>query len=160
MNEKDKKILLNLLLDYTKKEKKFPKFEKILKYNELYKMIFSNLKKEKDIKELYLSFFKLQILKGWSKFRKEIKKRYEKNNKIFEDFYLMNLKRENLKNPLFHEIWEEFLEKLDLEWLKNIVLWSMENWKFKQFSSSTASKIDNLILEIFPYFNQIWVITK
>jgi len=54
MKEKDFKVLVNLLINYNKKEKKFPKWDKLEKYNETYKSIFPYIKDKKDINKIYI----------------------------------------------------------------------------------------------------------
>jgi len=160
MKEKDFKVLVNLLINYNKKEKKFPKWDKLVKYNETYQSIFPYIKDKKDINKIYIWYMDAIINKWGSKFRTELLKIYKKNRILFERFIVLNIFQEDKKSFEFQAVWDEFKAILDLDELKNKVLWWTEWWKFKQFSSSTATKIDDWLLEIFPFYNSIWVIIK
>lgn len=165
MLDKDKVILINLLVDYNKNEKKFPKLKYLSKYSETYKFIFEGIEKritKKELQSIYIGYMDTVINKGKgsSGFRKELYLVYIKNTDLFEKFICLNIFQEDKKKIEFQEIGDEFKAVLDLDWLKDLLLNNMEGGKFKQFSSSTAWKIESWLLEIFPFYNSVWVIVK
>jgi hypothetical protein len=77
------------------------------------------------------------------------------NETLFEEFFLLNLNKENTKIEKFHSTWKEI--KKIIEEVEDYVVWRMEWWQYWVFSWSTRDKLMVFIKSIFPLYDHIWV---
>jgi len=162
-NSKD--IIIDFYLwkldSYAKETNSFPMREKMMKYTPVYKTIFGvfEWKFAPKFNDLMLYYLEHKInVRTKTKMKSKFLEEYYDNKELFQDFYILNMSRENLKSSKFHEVWKKFQE-IVIE-VENYVVWRMEWGKFGKFSSSTRDKFMTHVKSIFPLYDHIWVTIK
>ena len=147
--------------EYVKQTERFPYKENLINYSSDYEKIFWCFVWvfESKFWDLMLHYFwKMINVSSKTKTKSEIKIRYLDNKKLFKDFFILNLDKNNIKWKEFHSVGWEI--KNIIQDAEEYVVGRMEGGKYWVFSTSTRDKFIKYVKSLFPLFDHIWVTVR
>lgn len=156
-------IIKNSLNTYIKDHGKYPTLDKLIE-DPTVGFFFQQIQEDDDLVNEFLDVlfkhYKEKISNpDGTKMRKTLAEVYKNNEKLFDDFFILNLDRKNIKTEKFQTIGTK-IQALIQE-AQEYVVGKVESGKqYNQYSSSLNDKFVVYIKEFFPLYDNIGLIIK